>query len=133
MAALTSPFSSFPDPTSVEEDEIGELGEGHQWTTGGVGGDERLNIGKELEDGFLEETRVAGELATGDVPDELVRSEDGELAPDCPDCDPSSSEGAALVPRISPESFGATPVGLRRDRARGNSGGRGMTMDRDII
>jgi hypothetical protein len=65
---------------------------------GGVKGDERLNIGKELEDGFLGDTREAGEFVTGDVPDELVRrSEAGECVRDRPDCDSSSSEGGTLV------------------------------------
>lgn len=60
----------------MEEDEDGDSDKGHQWTTGGVGRDERLNMGKEFEDGFLEDTRELGELVTGDVSDELVRRSD---------------------------------------------------------
>jgi hypothetical protein len=47
-------LSSCGDETSVEEDVEGESGEGHQWTTGGVRGGRRLNIGREEVEDFLD-------------------------------------------------------------------------------
>jgi hypothetical protein len=47
-------LSSWEDSKSVEEDVVGESGEGHQRTTGGVTGDRRLYIGREEVEDFLE-------------------------------------------------------------------------------
>ena len=97
------------DPTSVYEDAVGEEDEVHQWTTGGTGGGGRLNIGREVQDAFLEGTAtwaVEG-VDGGDVPGEFVP---WEWQDSQPDSDSPSSEGAALEePSVK---VGVPPQGL---------------------
>jgi hypothetical protein len=97
-------------PTSVEEDEVGEC-EVHQWTTGGIWGGGRLNIGKEVVDAFLEGTATCDweGVDKGDVPGELVPRDWQESHPDS---DSLSSEGAALEFEASSVKVGVPPKGL---------------------
>jgi hypothetical protein len=88
----------------VEEDEVDESGDEHQWTTGGVRGRRRLNIGKEAEEDFLEgtDTGALEEADTGEDPGEYETWVRGECQPDS---DSSSSEGVLLL--LDPSSKGS--------------------------
>lgn len=86
----------------MQEGEIGDEDEAHQWTTGGTGGGGRLNMGKELVDAFLEGT------ATGVDKDD----DPGEFEPwEWQDSHPSS-EVATLEFEASSVKVGVSPKGL---------------------
>lgn len=85
----------------MQEDEIGDEDEVHQWTTGGTGGGGRLNMGKELVDAFLEGTATG--VVKDDVPGEFVPWEWQ---------DNHSSEVAALEFEASSVKVGVSPKGL---------------------
>jgi hypothetical protein len=99
-------FLTCSDPTSVQEDEVGDEDEVHQWTTGGTGGGGRLNMGKELVDAFLEgvATWAWEGVDKGDIPGEFVPWEWRDSHP--------SSEGATLEFEASSVKVGVSPGGL---------------------
>lgn len=66
-------------------------------------------MGKEQEEGFLEDTRWVGDVVTGDVPGEHGTSDAGEFEDGC--SEDSSSEAVLLISTSS----------------------RGMTIDRGIV
>jgi hypothetical protein len=100
----------------VEEEEPGESEGVPQWTTGGVRGEGRLNMAKEREEGFLEDTRWVDDVVTGDVPDKHGTSDAVECGDGCTDDSSSSSDIALLT---STTSGGIT---IDRDIFRGISG-----------